>query len=159
MNDSPAIVQILRARRQALSKPLPTQVETPKKHQPQPDPFAHESHSFFISPLPLPTPPSPPSSPGSADAPADVPAGPTDRPSSPVRPPATVPRGRRAVANWTPEMDRAVRRALAKHGWGCWSKIASSGKLPEQYTRKMISNRAKALGLTREMFGPAITKP
>lgn len=73
-------------------------------------------------------------------------------------------RQKRFVTNWTPQMDKIVRKSLAKFGWGCWSRIASCGKLPKQYTAKMIANRAKSIGLTKDMFGPSVastrtTKP
>lgn len=61
-------------------------------------------------------------------------------------------RGKRFVPKWSDETDRVLRKALTKHGWGCWKRIAESGKLVPQITPKMISNRAKALGLTRSMF-------
>jgi len=63
-------------------------------------------------------------------------------------------KGRRFVANWTPEMDKALRKLLRKFGWGSWSRIAAAGKFPKEYTAKMISNRAKSIGLTRDMFDP-----
>lgn len=61
-------------------------------------------------------------------------------------------RGKRFVPKWSDETDRVLRKALIKHGWGCWKRIAESGKLAPQTTPKMIANRAKALGLTRSMF-------
>ena len=62
----------------------------------------------------------------------------------------------RFTPNWTDQMDRTIRKMLSKHGWGCWKKIAQSGKLPPEYHRKLISNRAKALRLTPHMFGPQV---
>lgn len=61
-------------------------------------------------------------------------------------------RGKRFIPKWSDETDRVLRKALIKHGWGCWKRIAESGKLAPQTTPKMIANRAKALGLTRSMF-------
>ncbi|KAI0566007.1 Homeobox-like protein [Gracilaria domingensis] len=72
-------------------------------------------------------------------------------------------RQKRFVSNWTPEMDKILRKSLSKFGWGCWARIAASGKLPKEYTAKMIANRAKSIGLNKNMFRPAIaysrTKP
>lgn len=61
-------------------------------------------------------------------------------------------RGRRFVSNWTPEKDEVIRQSLIKYGWGAWTRIANSGKLPKEYTPKMISNRANSIGLTKETF-------
>lgn len=61
-------------------------------------------------------------------------------------------RGKRFQAKWTADTDRVLMGALTEHGWGCWKRIAESGKLAPQITPKMIANRAKALGLTPLMF-------
>ncbi|CAN8076508.1 unnamed protein product [Agarophyton chilense] len=94
---------------------------------------------------------------GSVKRPAERTAQAPDKPLKGAK------RQKRFVSNWTPDMDKIVRKSLSKFGWGCWARIAASGKLPKEYTAKMIANRAKSIGLTKNMFGPAIvstrTKP
>lgn len=60
-----------------------------------------------------------------------------------VEQPADAPLRRKA--NWNDDQDRVLRRCIRKWGWGCWKRIERSGKLPAEYTAKMISNRARTL--------------
>lgn len=176
------IVAILETRRRVLMSPAPPIGKLRKCNKPPlPDPFSHESYSFFFynsfsrnsstqhennvsqaatsrsktvaSPSTTaatqprlgkdPTPVS------SQPPPKVITSERTTGDSGQKRP---VKKTKRFVTKWTAEMDKVLRRALAKHGWGCWTLIAQSGKLPPEYSRKMISNRAKSIGLTREMY-------
>lgn len=162
--DSPQSLQALLARRRALAAPLPSVINPPPKlHRvtPRDDPFAVESHGLYTTlprrvaanaypKVPISTEKSPSSNlskAASSSVKSIVPAKISKPPSS---------RQRRFVTNWTPDMDKVIRKALAKTGWGSWTRIVASGKLPKEYTAKMISNRAKSIGLTKQMFGPAL---
>lgn len=152
-------LQVLHARRKILaSTPSTTPAAPSAPTAPQPDPFSFESHGFFL-PSVL---PSDSASPNSTNRNPLSPHPHTARTfqSSAARrnnaSKATKKRQRRFVTNWTPEMDKVVRKALAKYGWGSWTRIASSGKLPKEYNAKLIANRARAIGLTKQMFGPQV---
>lgn len=157
-------LKVLEARRRVLSHPIPSVAE-PVSGQTQQvvhDPFAFESHGFFVS-----------ARDGSglnkdSDDERDarealrterrkIVQQQKARSSKLSKANAKPKRARRFVTNWTPEMDKVVRKALSKHGWGCWSKIAQSGKLPKEYNSKLIANRARSIGLTKEMFGPQVS--
>jgi hypothetical protein len=56
-------------------------------------------------------------------------------------------RASKRKAYWDDAQDRILRRCLRKWGWGCWKRIERSGRLPTEYTAKMIANRARALNL------------
>lgn len=147
-------LNILRARRHVLrvevareSRPPPHDAAAAAVH----DPFACESYGFFL-----------PRSAVDADQNAERVLAAPDSQSAPDENHPAVAQGRvekpakrtakRTVANWTPEMDKVVKKGLEKHGWGAWSRIAASGKLPKEYTPKMISNRATSIGLTKDKF-------
>ncbi|PXF47810.1 hypothetical protein BWQ96_02492 [Gracilariopsis chorda] len=147
-----AVLAVLAARSQALRAPLPFS-EPVSEHAPPPpalDPFSVESLSFFVH-APSATAPSSQGS-SSLKRPAPNPSPSNDKSAK------TAKRQKRFVSNWTPDMDKIVRKSLAKFGWGCWARIAASGKLPKEYTAKMIANRAKSIGLNKHMFGPAIAQ-
>lgn len=153
-------LRILQARRAALANPLPSvsPARQPSNHlesSASPGDASHlENHAFYLHNL------------TSHSHHPDTPhvtkkhttTLPDSRPTKPNKSAATARVGKttskrqRFIANWTPQMDKVIRKALAKHGWGCWTKIALSGKLPQEYTPKMISNRARAIGLSRQSF-------
>jgi hypothetical protein len=56
-------------------------------------------------------------------------------------------RASKRKAYWDDAQDKILRRFLRKWGWGCWKRIERSGRLPSEYTAKMIANRARALSL------------
>jgi hypothetical protein len=56
-------------------------------------------------------------------------------------------RASKRKAYWDDEQDRTLWRCIRKWGWGCWKRIERSGRLPSEYTAKMIANRAKVLNL------------
>lgn len=158
-------LEVLQARCKVLSMPGPSiraAVDEKEREPNADDPFAFESHGFFLLAR---------AASGASDESED---GGDKREvlQSERRNPrhsqqrnansgkvtkGTGKRARRFVTNWTPEMDKVVRKALAKYGWGCWSRIAQSGKLPKEYNAKLIANRAKSIGLTKEMFGPQVS--
>lgn len=142
-------LEILRARRRVLHQTTP-QVQTSWLHHTEEtseDPFACESYGFF---LPFPDVVEAGGAANSSQPKAkDVSV--TSRADTNSASKVTKPR-RRFVSNWTPEMDLVIRKALTKYGWGAWTRIAQSGKLPKEYTPKMISNRANSIGLTKDMF-------
>lgn len=156
-------LEVLQARRRVLSMPGPsvtTTAERQEREQNADDPFAFESRGFFL--------PSKSATGASKDSDDDRDArealqskrrkiAQQQKAKSGKVTKGTGKRARRFVTNWTPEMDKVVRKALSKHGWGCWSRIAQSGKLPKEYNAKLIANRAKSIGLTKEMFGPQVS--
>lgn len=161
------IVATLKARHQVLSTisltVLQRFAQAEPEHAPHPDAYAHETHSFHTQAPPAARAPSEAARPHRAagdDAESKAArkprpkAQPTSTPSAhaTIAKKKQVAKPKRVVTKWTPEMDRVIRKSLAKFGWACWSLIAASGKLPLQYTRKMISSRARTIGLTREMF-------
>eukprot|EP00177_Eucheuma_denticulatum_P001916 GFKZ01003425.1.p1 GENE.GFKZ01003425.1~~GFKZ01003425.1.p1 ORF type:complete len:167 (-),score=22.93 GFKZ01003425.1:701-1201(-) len=153
-------LQVLHARRNVLaSTPSTSQAPPPPAlPAPQPDPFSFESHGFFLTSL-LPSDSSSPTPANQNPLTSNTRTARTFQSSAARRNNATKPtkkRQRRFVTNWTPEMDKIVRKSLAKYGWGSWTRIASSGKLPKEYSAKLIANRARAIGLTKQMFGPQV---
>lgn len=152
-------LRILEARRKVLASPLP-----PRKHSPSTTihktsfhtihPIHHQTNAFFIPPPPKSSPDKPNLNLVKSHTATNLSA---TKPHPPVTGAVTKPGRRpRLIAHWTEPMDRIIRKMLSKYGWGCWTRIASSGKLPPEYHRKMIANRAKALGLTPQMFGPQL---
>lgn len=158
-------LEVLQARCKVLSMPGPAIRETvEEKHRESnaDDPFAFESRGFFL--LERTASGAPEGSEDSGDKRETLQSERRNLKHSQQRnansgklTKGTGKRARRFVTNWTPEMDKVVRKALAKHGWGCWSRIAQSRKLPKEYNAKLIANRAKSIGLTKEMFGPPVS--
>jgi hypothetical protein len=64
-----------------------------------------------------------------------------------IRQVLTPTRASKRKAYWDDEQDRTLRRCIRKWGWGCWKRIERSGRLPSEYTAKMIANHAKVLNL------------
>lgn len=154
-------LQVLQARRNVLSVPPPTILDvqprllSTQNSTPQPDSFSFESHGFYIPSN------SPSDNPLHQHQHSEKPAHSGTAASHPSTTGSKILKGykkraKRFVTNWTPEMDKVVRKCLAKYGWGSWTRIASSGKLPKEYNAKLIANRARAIGLTKEMFGPQV---
>lgn len=157
-------LQVLRARRTVLSKPPPTISDAQRLllakrgSTPQSDSFSFESHGFYV---PLNSAFDYTQNRSRRHENSEEPAGNGIAASHPSAIGSKIAknsrkRAKRFVTNWTPEMDKVVRKGLTKYGWGSWTRIALSGKLPKEYNAKLIANRARAIGLTKEMFGPQV---
>lgn len=165
-------MDILLARKKTLAQPLPSKIPPlkPQDTKPQHDPFQFESYGQLVHPyIPI-TSKEENLKEKMIKQPAITETKPTNnsvnnhdkkknsvsngkvQKDAPKRP-------RRFVTNWTEAMDKIIKKSLVKFGWGCWSKIAASGKLPKEYNSKIIANRAKSMGLTKDMFkNPLIPK-
>lgn len=141
-------LQLLRTRRQALSRPLPPRKPTPSTPWCEDDPFEVESRGFYTS-----APATSGTSPGDK----------TQRPSSKKKRKGKVgdslvergngvrkPDKSRSNPIWTPALDKLLRKYLRKLGWGAWARIEKTNKFPAEFTAKVVSRRAKALGYSRD---------
>lgn len=129
--DSESIVQLFRARRAILQKPLPvvpkderaaTAVTDPTP--PAIDMFACEQRSFYSA------------------------ASLKPHHSSAVRKPKRS--GVRIQQDWTSELDEVLRKCLRKVGWAKWKTILATKRFPSNFTTKTLARRAKDLGYTKE---------
>ena len=151
---------VLRARKVVLKKPLPAEEEPPSAWVSN-DPFSFESRGFYAPALS-----------GREDSPSRNAESSGLQLSKIIKKKKKVgkasgsavqlrkdkggrvekPTRTRFVPNWTPEMDKILRKSMRKWGWGSWTRIERSGKLPKEYTSKIIARRVKALGFSREQF-------
>lgn len=154
---------VLRARREVLQKPLPPRIVEEQVSWVSDDPFSYESRGFYAMPGLV----RPEDGASTSDDKLSVQlvrsGKKKKRPSQLMSPGGKEKSGRvekperkttkaRFVPNWTPEMDKVLRKSLRKWGWGSWTRIERSGKLPKEYTRKIIARRVKILGFSREQF-------
>ncbi len=136
------MLAVLNARRAALRKPAPPRVEekSEERTEDQEDPFAFESRGFYA--------------PYVNDVPR--PKNVRKRVKPPILPRAIIKKPEktktRFLPNWTPQLDKMLRKCLRKFGWGSWTRMEQSGKFPKNYSRKILSRRAISLGYTKEMF-------
>ena len=165
-------MDVLLARKKTLAQQLPSKIPSPKPQntRPQHDPFQFETYGQLVHPYmptiskqenlkdtmikqPTMTETKPTnSSVTNHEKKKNTVSNGKIQKEAPKRP-------RRFVTNWTEAMDKTIKKFLVKFGWGCWSKIATSGKLPKEYNSKIIANRAKSMGLTKDMFkNPLIPK-
>lgn len=163
------MMEVSKARHQVLkSTKLPfvkNEGRLKSKLQPQPDPFSHESYAFYVPPF---------TTQQTLDTPSPIPATTHTATTTPVTAATSTShqiiqkrspiqkRQKRFNPKWTSDMDNLIRKLLVKHGWGCWTLITQATKFPPEYNPKMISNRVKAIGLTRENYllpTPTTTTP
>ncbi len=155
---APATMQvhldILRARRSVLSKALPPRTSPPSTPWCQDDPFAFESRGFYLptdghgKSLPMAT-----SKSNKKKRKGKLNASLVD--NGGIRKSEKNETRKRSSPIWTAYMDRFVRKSLRKWGWGSWTRMERTNKLPPEYTAKVIARRVKALGYTRENFSMA----
>lgn len=136
------MLAVLNARRAVLKKTVPSREENWRDDftDDQEDPFAFESRGFY------------------APFVSDVPRSKSvrKRVKPPILPRAIIKKPEktktRFLPNWTPQLDKMLRKCLRKFGWGSWTRMEQSGKFPKNYSRKILSRRALTLGYTKEMF-------